>query len=235
MTSSPRPCDAFEATVAEWLDGTLAPEARAAADAHVGGCARCAALVADLERIMTDARALPELVPSRDLWPGIAERIAPPVLALPTGGAVAPARPAAWRRWAAAAALVVVSAGSTWWLMRPGVPGGDTRSGGATVAERPGQPRTPKPVVVSRPSPVETLSDEVQRLQQALAARERELDPKTVAVIEQSLAIIDRAIADAQAALAADPSNALLDQQLTRVLGRKVELMRRAAMLPAQT
>jgi hypothetical protein len=49
------------------------------------------------------------------------------------------------------------------------------------------------------------------------------------------LATIDRAIADARAALDADSSNVLLDRQLTRVLGKKVELMRRAALLPART
>jgi len=88
---------------------------------------------------------------------------------------------------------------------------------------------------VSHPSASETLSGELEELERALAQREPELDPKTAAVIRRSLATIDRAIADARAALDADSSNVLLDRQLTRVLGKKVELMRRAALLPART
>jgi anti-sigma factor RsiW len=238
MTHPSFTCDDFDAALPDWLEGTLPPEPRVTAEAHRAGCARCAALVADLDRLMTDARALPELAPSHDLWPDIAERIAPRVLELPPSAApVAPrgAMPAvapAWRRWAAAAALVTVSVGATYVAMRPR---GGSRSGGATLAEVPGQPPAPRPIAVSRPPATETLAGEVQALEQALARRESELDPKTATVIRQSLSIIDRAIADARAALAADPSNVLLDQQLTRVLGKKVELMRRAAMLPART
>lgn len=234
MTAPTFTCDDFDAVLADRLEGGLSPDVRARADAHERGCARCAALVADLEGIMTDARALPARTPSRDLWPSIAERIAPRVLELPARlSDAAPSRqPAAWTRWAAAAALVAVSVGGTWGVMQ-------WRAGAApdaaTIAAIPGQPTGPRPITVNRPSAEATLAGEVAGLEQALAQRERELDPKTVTVIQQSLAIIDRAIADARAALAADPSNPLLDQQLTRVLGKKVELMRRAAVLPART
>lgn len=232
MTPMPYTCDDFDAALPERLDGTLPADAAAAAEAHRAGCARCAALVADLEGLMSNARTMPDLAPSRDLWPAIAERIAPRMLELPARPAVRQASAAPWRRWAAAAALVAVSVGGTYVAMRPR---GDSRSGGATLAEGPGQPRTPKPIAVSRPSAVETLSGEVRSLEDALAQRTGELDPKTVAVIQQSLQIIDRAISDARTALAADPSNPLLDEQLTRVLGKKVELMRRAVVLPART
>lgn len=237
MTPRSPACDAFDAALPAALDATLAPDDRAAFDAHRATCATCAALAADLEALMRDARALPDLSPPADLWPGIAARIAPRVLDLPARATSAPttatapsAPPAAgWRRLAAAAALVAVSVGGTVLVMRGRAPVSPD------VAAGPGQPKVPRPVLASRPSGDETLSAEVQQLEQALDARAAELDPETAAIVRRNLDIIDRAIADARAALASDPANPLLDQQLTRVLGKKVELMRRAAMLPART
>jgi hypothetical protein len=52
-----------------------------------------------------------------------------------------------------------------------------------------------------------------------------------VRVIEKNLGIIDRAIRDAQSALAADPGNAYLNQHLARETRRKLELLRQAATL----
>jgi hypothetical protein len=75
-------------------------------------------MVADLRRIETEARALPALAPSRELWDGISARIQAPVIALPparAGASDAPRRRPQWI-WmsAAAAALVVVTAGLTY-------------------------------------------------------------------------------------------------------------------------
>lgn len=199
--TAPDPCAALEAALPDWLEGTLAPEARAAVDDHLAGCARCAALVAALDRPAREDHALPEVQPARDLWPGIAARIAPRVLALPGApGAVS----APWQRRVAAAALVVVSVAGTYLVIRP--------PGLAPVA-----------------------TDDVRALERALAEREATLDPATAAAVRQSLAIIDGAIADARAALAADSSDVLLDRQLTRMLGKRAGLLRRVTMLPART
>ena len=115
MTNVDLKCEQLAEQVGAYLEGDLAPAARAAAEAHLARCADCAALVADLQRIGAVARTLPTLAPSRDLWEGIAARIEAPVIALPAGGA----RPAGRRpRWAsfaaAAAALVIATAGITY-------------------------------------------------------------------------------------------------------------------------
>jgi hypothetical protein len=52
-----------------------------------------------------------------------------------------------------------------------------------------------------------------------------------VRVIEQNLAAIDRAIAQAQGALLADPANLYLNTHLAETMRRKLELLRRAATL----
>ncbi len=76
---------------------------------------------------------------------------------------------------------------------------------------------------------------EVARLHAVIQTRRAELDPKTVAAIERSLAVIDTAIAQARGALAADPASRFLHGRLTDVLDKKVELLRTTAMLPTRS
>jgi hypothetical protein len=76
---------------------------------------------------------------------------------------------------------------------------------------------------------------EIDMLQNIVAQRRTQLDSSTVAIIEKNLRIIDRAIEQSRAALAKDPASRMLDQQLTHALDKKVELLRTAAMLPANT
>jgi hypothetical protein len=157
MTSSifqfptPLDCDAVDARLADYLDDepptALTDADRAAVDRHVASCARCRALVRDLRGLADAAETLPALVPSRDLWSGIAPRLASRAPAGAPGDQAAhdgPARvlpfevrhlrhapppsrlrgsaPVTWsRRWlaAAAVALMAVSAGGTYLLTRP--------------------------------------------------------------------------------------------------------------------
>ena len=83
--TAPMTCTEFEDNLGTYLEGDLDASTRAAAERHRAGCAHCAGLVADLERITTEAASLPTLAPSRDLWAGIARLIAAPVVGL--GGA----------------------------------------------------------------------------------------------------------------------------------------------------
>ena len=50
-------------------------------------------------------------------------------------------------------------------------------------------------------------------------------------VIEKNLRIINRAIREAQSALAADPANSYLNLHLAQEMRRKLELLRQAAAL----
>jgi anti-sigma factor RsiW len=115
MTNSDMTCEAFDAALPDHLEGTLDGSLRASVERHLRECVRCAGLVRDIENIRDEATALPDLVPSRDLWAGIEARIAAPVIPLP-------ARPERRRRlvpaWMgiAAAALIVSTAGVTYLL-----------------------------------------------------------------------------------------------------------------------
>jgi len=76
---------------------------------------------------------------------------------------------------------------------------------------------------------------EILKLRTIVKSRRSMLDPKTVAVLEQSIAVIDSAIAQSRSALAKDPASGFLANQLNHSLEKKVELLRTAAMLPART
>ncbi len=82
MTTSKMTCEAFDAALSDYLEGTLDDSARASVERHLSECLRCSALVRDLENIRKNASMLPDLVPSRDLWQGIEARIAAPVIPL---------------------------------------------------------------------------------------------------------------------------------------------------------
>jgi hypothetical protein len=115
MTSSNMTCEAFDAALPDYLEGTLDDSRRASVERHLSECVRCASLLRDIENIGKEAAALPDMVPSRDLWQGIEARIAAPVIPLA-------ARPERQRRFApawmgvAAAALIVSTAGITYML-----------------------------------------------------------------------------------------------------------------------
>jgi RES domain-containing protein len=66
----------------------------------------------------------------------------------------------------------------------------------------------------------------IAELEQALAARRSSLDTSTVRVVEQNLAVIDRAIAEARRALAADPTDPYLHDHLASTMRRKMDLLR---------
>jgi anti-sigma factor RsiW len=108
-------CEAFDAALPDYLEGTLDDAVRTKVEMHLRECVRCASLVRDIDNIRKEASALPDLVPARDLWEGIEARIAAPVIPLA-------ARPERQRRFApawmgvAAAALMVSTAGITYKL-----------------------------------------------------------------------------------------------------------------------
>lgn len=73
---------------------------------------------------------------------------------------------------------------------------------------------------------------EIVRLRRVLATRRGALDSTTVAVIDRNMLVIDRAIQECRAALAADPASTFLNEQLNEALESKIELLRTAAMMP---
>ena len=221
--------DPWTDRLSEYLDGELPAEERTALESHLRHCVACGAALADLKRIVRRAGALDDRPPERDLWPGIAARIG-----LPTAvGKVAETRLAGGtpRRWAfslpqlAAAGIALMAlSGAAAWLLHP--------AGTAMVLTHPPAPPVVVPVAAGSSRPAERSYDvAVAELQQVLAQNRARLDTTTVRVIEQNLATIDRAIAQAQRALAVDSANIYLNSHLAETMRRKLELLRQAAAL----
>ena len=97
---------------------------------------------------------------------------------------------------------------------------------------RAGQPRTQ--AVLNAPASV-TYSREIDRLRVIFLQSRSRLDPRTAAIIETNLKVIDDAIAQSKAALAQDPASRFLTDQLNSALDKKLELLRTAALLPNRT
>ena len=108
-------CEVFEGLLPRYLEGETTAGERIALEAHAAGCAQCGAMLDGIREITREASALSALVPSRDLWEGIAARIEAPALPLDSRRghvvSVSDARPRSWRsaRLAAAAAVLIVS------------------------------------------------------------------------------------------------------------------------------
>jgi hypothetical protein len=80
MTTFNLTCEAVETTLHEYLDESLEPWLRASIEEHLGECARCSGFARELRSIEREAAALPALLPDREIWPGIADRIGAPVI-----------------------------------------------------------------------------------------------------------------------------------------------------------
>jgi len=85
--------------------------------------------------------------------------------------------------------------------------------------------------VSMRPNASQSYAAAVADLERVLAEGRGKLDTTTVKIIEQNLAAIDRAIAEAQRALDADSGNMYLNTHLAETMRRKLDLLRQAAAL----
>ena len=96
-----------------------------------------------------------------------------------------------------------------------------------SIATAPGAPVA----INARNRASQSYSAAIADLERVLAGGRGQLDTTTVRVIEQNLAAIDRAIAQAQQALLADPANLYLNTHLAETMRRKLDLLRQAATL----
>lgn len=199
----------------EYLDGELPPERAGRLERHVAECGECAALLEELRRVVLRAQALDDRPPRHDLWPGVAAAIGTPGRRLRRVSLPLPAL------IAAGVLLMFGSVGLTllWQRERPAA---------AAIATG---PQTPA-FVSQAASPSELgYAGAVRELELELERNRDRLDTLTVRVLEEKLALIDRAIGEAERALAGDPADGYLAGHLTRTRLRKIDLLRRAAVL----
>lgn len=218
--------------LSDYLDDELTGGERAAVESHLATCAECAATLAALRRVVACASSLSSAAPERDLWPGIAARMAEPtrrvsftlpqlaaaslLLATLSGGAVALFL--STRENAGANAAV------------PATPTVQPRSGQGADSVQPVE-SSPDGLALAVSFADAQYDAAVADLERALERGRGRLDEFTVSVVEQNLSIIDRAMGEARSALAADPSNGYLSGHLLEARRQKLDLLRRAAAL----
>jgi hypothetical protein len=244
------PNDPWTDRLSEYLDDELPDDERGAVAAHIAGCTECSHTLAELQRVAAAAASLAPERPQADLWSGIAARIGSPSLAGRTWFAArGPYRfSLSLAELAAASLLVAVLSGGTVAILMT-VAGGHgappDAAAGAAMAPGPSRPDPAGALAQLQPEAepasaavgfADTQYDAaVADLEQAMENGRNRVDGTTFSVIEQSLSIADRAIAEARAAVAADPSNSFLSGYLMEARRRKLALLRHATALTIET
>jgi anti-sigma factor RsiW len=225
--------DRFTEQLSAYLDGELPTDEQTELTGHLEHCAECRNTLQDLTRVLARARTLAADQSGHDQWQSIAALIQRPGVG---GPAVRRRVVLSWPQLATAAVLLlVVGAGVarlvTQWR-EAGVmpaPASVASQANPTIGA---DPRAPKAITAGLVAGKD-YDAAVHDLSTVLNENRSRLDTATVRVLEQSLAKIDRAIVEAEHALAADPGNAYLSGHLAQTRLRKLDLLRHAATLTA--
>ena len=215
--------------LSDYLDDEMSPAERALLEQHLAQDAECASALESLRRVVKRAEALDDEQPAQvqQMWTGIAQRIG----ATPPAGerdAVVAGSIVPWRRRrfsvtvpqlvAAGIGLVLLSGGGALWMR--GADGPDGTIPAIQIAGTEAVELSVIPVAVTRFD--QAVADLVVILEE-----EREfLNPETVRIVEENLAIIDRAIERSRQALMQDPESEYLRSHLEDTMHRKLTLLR---------
>jgi anti-sigma factor RsiW len=197
----------------DYADGVMDAGEAERARRHIGACESCAREVRELAALKASIGELPrDIRPDRDLREGIWNEIAEPRHTRTLWSMRYPL---------AAAAILLIAVTSV--VTRALVTGPAESEVGADYnsAARLASDDARK---LER-----EYSEEVQELEMVLRKSRGALAPETVRIMEENLRIIDRAINEAQAALASDPNSDMLVDLLRSAYERKLELLRQAA------
>lgn len=222
-------CARYLNAIGELVDGTLGPLRRAELDLHLERCESCQALRDDLQRIAVAARALPPLDPPDAVWLRVAGRLhqegrlmSPPE---------PPVRPRSYMMLALAAALVLAVASSLFVLLPRGrqastavaVPAADDHAAGTASAGA---------AAASADDPVQGVDAELaaseQHFTRALEQATKvpgAVDPRTVAVLQKNLLVVNQALEESRAALRTDPQSMHARQSFYDVLRQKIQFL----------
>lgn len=204
--------------------------------------------------LRAELQALPlEAEPSRDLWPGIQGRLRPRGASdesHPQGGGGGSGaislqerrgrRPArlslSWGQAAAAGLVLMLASGSLVWVGLRGGGGGEIPA----VASGAGPEGSGGEVADARFVAAEEAFGEydlaVSDLRRIVSEASDELEPETVQILEENLATVEAALAEAREALLADPSGEMMSRLLSGTMRRRLGVLRQAvAMAVAQS
>ena len=229
------------------IEGLLTEDVARQVDLHLAACQECSGRLEALTLLLTELAGLPDAAtPARDLWSGIRseieagsgqsreetpdtvsdESVAVPIWRGRSTGA---------RRFSfsavqllAASVVLTLLSGGIVWMALDGAPEQatlavtDMTQGPESVAELDG-------ILPVTRAAVSDYEQAIVSLETVLEQARDQLDSQTVAIIEASLATIDRAIGEALAALVEDPNNDTLNRLLLRHQQSKLRVLRQAS------
>jgi predicted anti-sigma-YlaC factor YlaD len=212
-------CDTAHPFLHARLDGDPLNAADTAdLQAHLETCAACRGLLADLERLRAAARSLGPITPPDRVREAIARHLPP--LDAPRGAGRVSAT-----RWAVAAAAVVAIAAMGVFVIREArlAPANRTDNAEASVSVQAGADELA--VALQR------YDAAVADLEGVLARNAAAIDPATAATIHTNIVVIDRAIVESRAAVAADPQSESAQRSLFMALRDKITVLQTAVTI----
>lgn len=216
-------------TLNDYVDGRLDSWTIAFVDKHLAACRDCASELASLQDLVASTATLSRSVlPDDDLWNDLKAAIEDrKESVLPVSGRSTVVSGPWYHqpKWLTAAAIVLV---------------GFTSMVTTVMVREPD-----RNVAASRTTPVSVLPasftvaegqymSAIDELRIAVDAQRAQLSPETVRTVDHSLAVVDSAIAEAKAALLADPNNRTLVDLLSTTYQRKLDLLRRTSELTSK-
>jgi len=207
----------------DYVDGALDERAFQEVELHLSGCTACRDEERQLRAVLAHAGSLPpELMPGRDLWPGIAARIGERRKVLPFArGRFRPILIVA-----AAAAAIAIASGVGVRVFRNTGPAGGALPWPSQATVQP---------VAQTSAGLDQAEAEYERaaaaLLAALEARRGSLPPETLVAVERNVRSIDAALDEVRGALRKDPGNRQLAYLLTSTHQKKVDVLRRVVRL----
>lgn len=182
--------------------------------------------------------------PSKDLWPGVMQRITPVAPASPklrgSEGGPALRKSAGGQQFTftlsqlavAASLLIAVASGLTWLATNRSVitAGGERQEVIQAYREPAGTPDQAGRIMPANFADAQ-FNAAVSDLERILREERDRLDPRTVLILERNLNAIDSAINEARMALDQDPANPFLNSHLADARRRKLDLLRHATSI----
>lgn len=212
-------CEQIREQMDDYLGGYLEAADRKAVESHAATCADCRASLKELQALLEQARQLgPGVSPDRNLWPGILEKIDE-------------SRARGWsnanRSWMALAAVLALAVLLLPLLLRQQAPEpGDGVIAAATNSMAANAATLAKADLARSEDRVLLVRRD---LVEAIEIRRDLLGPEASQSVEESLLVLDQAVAEIQRALEENPDDRRLRLLLAAKYQHEVRLLQRVS------